>query len=275
MINSNSPTSILQQCFSAWSQLKYSPLPLKMTNTTTTKPHYPSKAKLRLKKIYTDMMFLKFKNHNTFIPTPTQKEIMPFQKLQDAFVNSKKIIHTKGKDLIWRYLLKALPKSHSTNCPHCNEPETSEHIFFKCKQNEQAYDLIRDCLYAINHEHINWNKEILTKLDIPTKSEITSIAFDWLWLKRNNQIHKDRKSPKFSMKYIMNKATTIQHTAWSKTLDQIHTLLRILHKNPEDKKAGERITTNLEKFNKNFNFKPLKQITCPEYLESFKSLRSN
>ncbi|KAM9987035.1 hypothetical protein ACTFIY_011449 [Dictyostelium cf. discoideum] len=36
----------------------------------------------------------------------------------------------KGRDLLWRFTLKALPKIYNNPCPHCEEDETSEHIFF-------------------------------------------------------------------------------------------------------------------------------------------------
>ncbi|KAM9966735.1 hypothetical protein ACTFIR_006964 [Dictyostelium discoideum] len=47
----------------------------------------------------------------------------------------KKIINIKCRDLMWRFLLKALPKPFNKECAQCGELETSNHIFFQCKSH--------------------------------------------------------------------------------------------------------------------------------------------
>ncbi|KAF2071683.1 hypothetical protein CYY_006999 [Polysphondylium violaceum] len=93
------------------------------------------------------MMQLKYPKYKEFSnSTPTQKEIMPIQDLQNALLDSKTIIQMKERDLIWRYQLKALPKkSGNETCILCNQPETSEHIFLTCPANkEDAHSLLRN-----------------------------------------------------------------------------------------------------------------------------------
>ncbi|KAM9999147.1 hypothetical protein ACTFIZ_002718 [Dictyostelium cf. discoideum] len=55
-----------------------------------------------------------FPEHNKFVPTPGQKEIMTKIKSKHLpFKEIKKIINMKGRDLLWRYTLKALPKIYN------------------------------------------------------------------------------------------------------------------------------------------------------------------
>ncbi|KAM9993944.1 hypothetical protein ACTFIZ_011912 [Dictyostelium cf. discoideum] len=58
--------------------------------------------------------------------TKIKSKHLPFKEI-------KKIINMKGRDLLWRYTLKALPKIYNKPCQQCGENETSEHIFFNFK----------------------------------------------------------------------------------------------------------------------------------------------
>ncbi|KAM9973628.1 hypothetical protein ACTFIW_010738 [Dictyostelium discoideum] len=112
----SSSTSIHKQCHKAWSLLQ------------TT--HYQNIPKL--KKVYTDLMKIKDPEYDTFKPTPGQKEILSMINQKTLPLKEvKKIINIKGRDLMWRFLLKALPKPFNKECAQCGELETSNHIFFQ------------------------------------------------------------------------------------------------------------------------------------------------
>ncbi|KAM9972117.1 hypothetical protein ACTFIW_003470 [Dictyostelium discoideum] len=115
-----SATTIHKQCHNAWKKLK--------TNTNKI-THYEKLPKL--KKIYNDLMRIKDPNFDTFKPTPGQKDILrDLNRKTLPFKEVKKIANIKGRDLLWRYLLKALPKPFNKECALCGEIETSKHIFF-------------------------------------------------------------------------------------------------------------------------------------------------
>ncbi|KAM9987274.1 hypothetical protein ACTFIY_011680 [Dictyostelium cf. discoideum] len=101
------------QCKQAWNQLR---------TPHHKQTHYENLPKL--KKIYEDMMTIKAPEHNKFIPTPGQKEILTkINSKHLPFKEIKRIINMKGRDLLWRFTLKALPKIY--NIPHCEEDDIS------------------------------------------------------------------------------------------------------------------------------------------------------
>ncbi|KAM9987142.1 hypothetical protein ACTFIY_011560 [Dictyostelium cf. discoideum] len=96
------------QCKKAWIQLR---------TPRHKQTHYENLPKL--KKIYEDIMTIKAPEHNKFIPTPGQKEILTkINSKHLPFKEIKRIINMKGRDLLWRFTLKALPKIYNIPCPH-------------------------------------------------------------------------------------------------------------------------------------------------------------
>ncbi|KAN0024063.1 hypothetical protein ACTFIV_008457 [Dictyostelium citrinum] len=114
-------TTLHKACFTAWSKL----------STPSKQPTHYSKLP-KLKTIYTDLMKLKYSQFDQFKPTPGQQDILSaINKKHLPFYEIKKITNIKGRDILWRYALKALPKVFNKPCALCGECETSEHIFFK------------------------------------------------------------------------------------------------------------------------------------------------
>ncbi|KAN0019603.1 hypothetical protein ACTFIU_002820 [Dictyostelium citrinum] len=72
-------------------------------------------------------MVLQYPEFNAFSPTPGQKLILnAIGRTQLPFEAIKKIKTIKGKDLLWIFVLKALPKVYNTICSHCNKSQEEE-----------------------------------------------------------------------------------------------------------------------------------------------------
>ncbi|KAM9981595.1 hypothetical protein ACTFIY_003891 [Dictyostelium cf. discoideum] len=143
------------QCKQAWIQLR---------TPHHKQTHYQNLPKL--KKIYEDMMTIKAPEHNKFIPTPGQKEILTkINSKHLPFKEIKRIINMKGRDLLWRFTLKALPKIYNNPCPHCEEYETSEHIFFNCKAHiKNTQEIFNYIVTNCGHPTHTWDIKILNQL---------------------------------------------------------------------------------------------------------------
>ncbi|KAN0011742.1 hypothetical protein ACTFIU_007308 [Dictyostelium citrinum] len=155
-----SATSIHKNCHQAWLKLKTPP------NKPSHYNHLP-----KLKRVYNDLMVLQYPEFNAFSPTP-------------------------GKDLLWRFVLKALPKVYNTICSHCNVRESAEHIFFKCKSHLQTTQLILDHIQnKIGGQKIIWNIKILNHLDIAITANTIALLFEYISRKRNkfNELKKPKK----------------------------------------------------------------------------------
>ncbi|EAL66130.1 hypothetical protein DDB_G0282541 [Dictyostelium discoideum AX4] len=113
------------------------------------------------------------------------------------FLEIRKIVNLKGRDLLWRLALKALPKIHNAPCIWCNEQETSEHIFFKCKSHIKE---TQECINYIQEKsggsRINWGIEIFNRLDIPLTANAIAIICENIWRRRNKKIHNTQKLKK-------------------------------------------------------------------------------
>ncbi|KAM9940819.1 hypothetical protein ACTFIT_007334 [Dictyostelium discoideum] len=131
------------------------------------------------------------------------------------FREARSITTIKGRDLAWRYLLKALPKHHGENCHSCKEEESSMHIFFECKSIKQDIDSIyqKVCKDYNNIYHGPWSEKVLGKLLTPFSSNLIGAIMESIWYRRNqikfndnttiiteNQIiHKNQKSESYRM----------------------------------------------------------------------------
>ncbi|KAN0027675.1 hypothetical protein ACTFIU_010648 [Dictyostelium citrinum] len=136
-------------------------------------------------------MVLQYPEFNAFSPTPGQKLILnAIGRTQLPFEAIKKIKTIKGKDLLWRFVLKALPKVYNTICSHCNVRESAENIFFKCKSHLQTTQLILDHIQnKIGGQKIIWNIKILNHLDIAITENTIALLFEYIWRKRNKFNH--------------------------------------------------------------------------------------
>ncbi|EAL72864.1 hypothetical protein DDB_G0271028 [Dictyostelium discoideum AX4] len=96
---------------------------------------------------------------------------------------ARSITTIKGRDLAWRYLLKALPKHHGENCHSCKEEESSMHIFFECKSIKQDIDSIyqKVCKDYNNIYHGPWSEKVLGKLLTPFSSNLIGAIMESIW----------------------------------------------------------------------------------------------
>ncbi|KAM9983605.1 hypothetical protein ACTFIY_000326 [Dictyostelium cf. discoideum] len=82
----------------------------------------------------------------------------------------------KGRDLLWRFTLKALPKIYNNPCPHCEEDETSEHIFFNCKAHiKNTQEIFNYILTKCGHPTHTWDIKILNQLQIALIANLIAI----------------------------------------------------------------------------------------------------
>ncbi|KAM9950221.1 hypothetical protein ACTFIT_011469 [Dictyostelium discoideum] len=265
--NNNNKTTTKQnqlqlhwQCKQAWTQLKTP------QNKQTHYEHLP-----KLKKIYEDMMTTQSPEHNKFIPTPGQKEIMTkINSKHLPFKEIKKIINMKGRDLLWRYTLKALPKIYNMPCQQCGEDETSEHIFFNCKAHiKNTQEIFNYTLTKCGHTTHTWNVKILNHLQIALVANLIAIIFDKIWHKRNKLIH-DEKEIIIHRQQVIRELIKTQRAAWDRTQAVINKTLRIKSKQrPEEQnKLDSLISLKLLQFSRQWN-SPLHAIELPKHLKKY------
>ncbi|EAL72181.1 hypothetical protein DDB_G0269662 [Dictyostelium discoideum AX4] len=134
------------------------------------------------------MMDIKYKGWNKHQPTTGQKLIQKnINHPTLPFREARSITTIKGRDLAWRYLLKALPKHHVENCHSCKEEESSMHIFFECKSIKQDIDSIyqKVCKDSNNTYHGPWSEKVLGKLLTPFSSNLIGAIMESIWYRRN------------------------------------------------------------------------------------------
>ncbi|KAM9960751.1 hypothetical protein ACTFIW_009900 [Dictyostelium discoideum] len=236
-----------------------------------TLPHYDSLPEL--KTIYNDLMKIQHPKFDSFNPTPGQIEIMKkINRTTLPFLEIRKIINLKGRDLLWRIALKALPKIFNKPCIWCDETETSEHIFFKCKSHlkdsQKCIDFIQD---KCGGSKITWGIEVLNKLDIALTANSIAIICENIWRKRNKKIHEDITLKNLRKEILVHELKKTQSAAWEKTKNNIYKLIRQENKatNKEhSKKFQNIISKQLERFSKNWN-SPLHTVTLPTNLNKY------
>ncbi|KAM9960924.1 hypothetical protein ACTFIW_010084 [Dictyostelium discoideum] len=216
------PTKSHVECYQAWVKLKPNRL---------TQPHYDTLPKL--KTIYNDLTKIQNPNYDSFNPTPGQTLIMKeINKSTLPFLEIRKIINLKGRDLLWRLALKALPKVHNAPCIWCNEQETSEHIFFKCKSHIKE---TQGCINYIQEKsggsRINWGMEIFNRLDIPLTANAIAIICEHIW-RRNKKIHEGTTLKNLRKELLAHELKKTQAAAWERTKNNIYKLIR------QEKKAN-------------------------------------
>ncbi|KAM9996917.1 hypothetical protein ACTFIZ_001858 [Dictyostelium cf. discoideum] len=215
-----------------------------------------------------------FPEHNKFVPTPGQKEIMTKIKSKHLpFKEIKKIINMKGRDLLWRYTLKALPKIYNKPCQQCGENETSEHIFFNCKaHNKNTQEIFNHILTKCGHTTQIWDVKILNHLQIPLIANLIAILFEKIWHKRNKLIH-DEIVLTIHKEQIIQELMKTQRAAWERTQSILSKTLRIKSKqrSEEQNKIDSLISQKLLQFSRQWN-SPLHSITLPQTPQNIQQL---
>ncbi|KAM9977362.1 hypothetical protein ACTFIR_011224 [Dictyostelium discoideum] len=223
------------------------------------------------------MMTIKSPEHNKFIPTPGQKEIMTkINSKHLPFKEIKKIINMKGRDLLWRYTLKALPKIYNAPCQQCGGDETSEHIFFDCKAHiKNTQEIFNFILTKCGHTQHTWNVKVLNQLQIALIANLIAIIFEKIWHKRNTLIH-DEKEIIIHRQQVIRELIKTQRAAWERTQSVINKILRFKSKQrSEDKnKSDSLISLKLLQFSRQWN-SPLHSITLPKHLKKYNNSISN
>ncbi|KAN0042671.1 hypothetical protein ACTA71_011481 [Dictyostelium dimigraforme] len=269
----NRLSHIHKTCRKAW-QLLFKTKDIPTSHTPT--PAFDKQVKL--KQLYTRMKDIQNPNWNTFKPTPGQKVLMekwncdalPFDKIKNI-----KLI--KGRDLVWRYLLKAIPKRYEDKCIHCkNTRESSEHLFFTCPKMKPKCQLITDIIATeANLGQIKWEEAILKRLDNILIANLIASIMEILWSIRNNLKFNNSKGS-ITTELVKYKMKIAQETAWNGTLTRINKLIRksLITKEQENQtNLKKKIIVNLERFSKNWN-SPLMQITLPDHLQEYQTLAS-
>ncbi|KAN0012598.1 hypothetical protein ACTFIU_007907 [Dictyostelium citrinum] len=221
-------TSLHKSCFTAWS---------KLSTPATQLTHYNKIPKL--KTIYTDLMKIKNNNFDKFDPTPGQRDILTaINRNHLPFYEIKKIVSIKGRDILWRYVLKALPKVYNKPCALCGESESSEHIFFKCKSHlEHTQQTLNYILTKCGNQPIKWDIKILNHLEIASTANIIAKT---------------------------------QMAAWDKTKANIDKRIRIMNNDQErnEHKHIQIISKSLQRFSKQWN-SPILKIQLPDHLKQY------
>ncbi|KAM9978706.1 hypothetical protein ACTFIY_012456 [Dictyostelium cf. discoideum] len=148
----------------------------------------------------------------------------------------------KGRDLLWRFTLKALPKIYNNPCPHCEEDETSEHIFFNCKAHiKNTQEIFNYILTKCRHPTYTWDIKILNQLQIALIANLIAII-----------------------------------AAWERTQSIINKTLRIKTKQraEEQNKLDSLISLKLLQYSRQWN-SPLHTITLPKHLKEYNNSLSS
>ncbi|KAM9958418.1 hypothetical protein ACTFIW_001283 [Dictyostelium discoideum] len=145
---------------------------------------------------------------------------------------SRKITVIKGRDLIWRYLLKALPKYIGEKCPSCDEIESSEHIFFSCKSIQPICSRIyaKITKKTNNTNYGTWSELLLKRLYNKFQANLIGAIMELIWYRRNKLKFEKEEKP-ITIDLVMYKLYNARDAEWEiKVIDH---LLRIESKNKE------------------------------------------
>ncbi|KAM9993684.1 hypothetical protein ACTFIZ_011647 [Dictyostelium cf. discoideum] len=259
-------------CWSAWLNLHT----INQRNNidyNNTQPYFNYKTKLKI--IYKTM--LDNNNPKWNIHEPTLGQIKLQNSLNNAilpFREARKIMVIKGRDLIWRYLLKALPKYFGEKCNSCGEMETSEHIFFTCKNIQSICSQI---YFTITKESNNtnygtWSELLLKRLYDKFQANLIGSLTDLIWHRRN-KLKFDNEEPLITLDLVVYKLYNARDAEWEKNPIVINHLLRIESKN-NNLDFTFKIMKKLEKFNNIWNSKLMK-MHIPDHLKKYCSFNTN
>ncbi|KAM9952157.1 hypothetical protein ACTFIT_002844 [Dictyostelium discoideum] len=152
----------------------------------------------------------------------------------------------EGRDLLWRYTQKALPKIYNMPCQQYGEDETSEHIFFNCKAHiKNTQEIFNYTLTKCGH---TWNVKILNHLQIALISNLIAIIFEKIWHKRNKLIH-DEIEIVIHRQQVIRELIKTQRVAWDRTQAVINKTLRIKSKQWNSPLHAIALPKHLKKYN--------------------------
>jgi hypothetical protein len=274
-VESDSPTEIHYQCWLAWKQL-FTKSEFAKLDMRTVQPKF--KTKQKLKSIYRLIMDVKNKNWNKYEPTPgqliiqnaTNSSILPFRLAREITVN-------KGRDLVWKYLLKTLPKIFEDRCKLCDGIETSQHIFFTCPTiKNQCQSIINEIMDSSNHSRVSWDEQILNKLNDGWVANTAAAIMEVVWYRRNSAKFQDRLV-NISTVQIEYRLKNAKEADWDRIFKIVTRLVRKEQECTDHTQFVNntiRIHNILEKVSKKWN-NNLMKIVIPEHLVPYCSIRTN
>ncbi|GAM23436.1 hypothetical protein SAMD00019534_066110, partial [Acytostelium subglobosum LB1] len=192
-----------------------------------------------LKALYTRLMDTKDPKWNVFTPNPGQLILENSGvRVQAALASPSRIIHPKGKDLIWRYLTKSLPLIKTGPCKRCGAYESSEHIFFLCPRSLDALSHFKEAAEEASITIRTWTA---LRFNIDSSPILTmnlyAIFMETLWTLRNKERHQEQFQ--ISKHLILFKTKILIEAAWTRaknTCQRLYTKLTNTT-NPEAKEA--------------------------------------
>ncbi|KAM9956650.1 hypothetical protein ACTFIR_003376 [Dictyostelium discoideum] len=252
----NNLSSIHYLCWEAWLKL-HSPKERISIDFNNATPYFQHKTKLKI--IYKKMLDNNYPKWNSHEPTLGQIKIQNNLKCAILpFREARKVTVVKGRDLIWRYLLKALPKYFGELCYSCGESESSEHIFFNCKVIQPICNKIYSRVTSItnNTNYGVWSESILERLFDKFQANLVGAIMEVIWSRRNS-LKFDFKDKAITFKmtiYILSKA---RDADWDRTIKTIEHLRRLELKNHQLDHTWK-IMKKLEKFSHVWNSQLMK-----------------
>ncbi|KAM9990198.1 hypothetical protein ACTFIY_006239 [Dictyostelium cf. discoideum] len=194
------------------------------------------------------------------------------------FREARAITTMKGRDLAWRYLLKALPKHYGDNCHSCGEEETSMHIFFECKEiKHQIHSIYKKVCQDSNNTYYGpWSEKVLGKLLTPFPSNLIGAIMEAIWYRRN-QIKFNDNNTIITETQLIYKLKKARDAEWDRTRKIIEKQLRQELRCTDNRESINRaalIKKRLERFSHNWNSK-LMAVNAPEHFIPYCSYNTN
>ncbi|KYQ94503.1 polyprotein [Tieghemostelium lacteum] len=257
----NMPSEFMKNCFEAWKDYTNS----KTEIGSKTIPEGTNR-RIRLKEIYEVMMKRIDGQREVMILTEGQRKLREENvNLPHILKNLKNCHNNKGRDLMWRYILKALPKVHGSVCPFCKETETSEHIFFTCKR----LGFIKNIQERVLSSRYQWNQRILNQINNPVLGSFIAILFDFIWYSRNKKNH-DKIDMELNWLAVTYKMNIAKRAEWEKTFGLMSKHWRLHHSTTIDKVKNQCISSikfQIKMFTKTWcKNNNLIQILIPDHL---------
>lgn len=257
----NMPSEFMKNCYEAWKDYTNS----KTEIGSKTIPEGTNR-RIRLKEIYEIMMKRIDGQREVMILTEGQRKLREENvNLPHILKNLKNCHNNKGRDLMWRYILKALPKVHGSVCPFCKETETSEHIFFTCKR----LGFIKNIQERVLSSRYQWNQRILNQINNPVLGSFIAILFDFIWYSRNKKNH-DKIDMELNWLAVTYKMNIAKRAEWEKTFGLMSKHWRLHHSTTIDKVKNQCISSikfQIKMFTKTWcKNNNLIQILIPDHL---------